>query len=264
MSFERLVLSYQSPSTEISIGRKPVGLGVLSVFPVWNKFSRPMITAFGPLTVYGQDRLLARYQSGSWAMQAMDIEGNDPDNTSRFVEATYYGENLEAHILAGSIFDHGAMGFALTGDVAGTSLRLEEISFSGRGVQAGVGAERAFNAKWSGLAEFLYLEEGASDKNGYFTLPAAMNIRPLNAKGYGFARLEYKPWDLWVFQLGYLANFIDSSGLVNGKAIYSLTNEADLSLEVRHPLGDEGTELATKNLAGGLPGQVLANLHWVF
>jgi len=260
LSFERLVFNYQSPSTEISIGRKPVGLGVLSVFPVWNKFSRPMITAFGPLTVYGQDRALARYQSGAWAMQAMAIEGNDPEATARFAEGTYYGENLEAHVLAGSVFDHGAAGFAVTGDVAGMSWRLEEISFSGRGVQAGLGAERAFNAQWSGLVEFLYLEEGASDKNVYLALPEAKNIRPLNARGYGFARVEYKPWDLWVFQLGYLANFVDSSGLVNGKVVYSLSNESELSLEARHPLGGEGAELSTKTL----PGQVLANLHWVF
>jgi len=257
--FERLNLDYHSEVAELSVGRKPVSLGVLSVFPVWNKFTRPLMTDFGPLRVFSQDQASFRIQQGSFAFQATDIEEKQSSGAARLAEVAAYGESQELHLLGGQWWQHAVGGLAAVKDLAGTSVRTEGLWVSQEGVQAGLGAERALSETWSVLTEFLYVGNGAPDKKFYLTLPYS-RFRPLTAQGYGYARLEYKPSALWTFQLGSLLNFIDSSQLVNGKIIYSLSNDAELTLELRDPIGENGSELSKQVL----PVQLIAGLKWTF
>ncbi len=255
LGFERLNLKYHFQNNDVSVGRKPVSLGVLSVFPVWNKFTRPLMTTYGPLIVFSQDQASFHSQINDVSVQALDIEQNSSGNNSaRLGELAWYGDGLEIHVLGGSWWQSSALGVAGAGDLGGTSIRLEEISFSADGIQLGVGAERAFNEFWSVLSEFLYLQTGATDKSQYFSMLPSM-FRPLTAKDYGYLRAEYKPWPLWAFQLGDLYNFVDSSQLLNGKIIYSSSDNSELNLEVRLPMGADFTELSPKTLSTQVIGE---------
>jgi hypothetical protein len=261
LDVERLNFSYRVNAAQLSVGRRPVSLGVLSVFPVWNKFTRPLVTDYGPLRVFSQDQASLRVQRGEWLMQALDIEGPDGKNSdaTRVLEVTWFGDGVELHVIGGSWWQSGAVGIAAVKDLWGTSIRVEEISFSADGVQAGVGAERAFNDKWSGLIEFMYLESGADDKKDYLTLPAS-RFRPLTARDYGFARLEYKPAPLWILQFGSLVNLVDGSPLWDAKVLYSAANDLEISGEFRLPSGDGTSELSRQVL----PTQALLGVRYDF
>lgn len=260
-SLERLHFEYRTNSAQFSIGRKPVSLGVLSVFPVWNKFTRPLMTDLGPLRVVSQDQISFRYQINSWLFQGIDLEGQDASSTNaaRIFEGAWYGDSFELHILGGLWWQSTTLGLAAIKDIAGNSIRFEGIHFSGHGFQAGLGAERAFDEAWSLLLEFLYLDEGASNKSQY-SLLSTSPFRMLSAKAYGFGRIEYKPWPLWILQLGTLINFIDTGELLNAKAAYSVTNEIELTTELRLPLGDNTAEFSQDTL----PIQIITGLRWVF
>lgn len=261
LDIERLNLNYRRGSAQLSVGRKPVSLGVLSIFPVWNKFTRPLMTDDGPLRIYSQDQASFRIQRGEWLAQALDIEERNAreSGATRVGEVSWYGDGLEVHVIGGEWWQSGAFGVAAVKDILGTSVRLEEISFAEDGVQAGAGMERAFNEFWSGLIEFMYLESGAGRKADYVTLTPS-RFRPLNARSYGFARLEYKPSALWILQLGDLMNLVDSSQLWNAKVIYSAANDLELTGELRLPTGSDDSELSRHVL----PTQVLAGVRYNF
>ncbi len=259
LDVERININYRISDSEISIGRKPISLGVLSIFPVWNKFTRPLVTNLGPLRAFSEDQASVRYQQGAWLVQAIDIEERDNRGATRIGEMTWYGDSLEIHILGGHWWESGAAGIAAVKDVAGTSLRLEEISFSADGMQTGLGAERALNEKWSVTGEYLYLDSGATRKEEYLFLKPS-RFRPLSAMRYGYARLEYKPWPLWIFQLADMYNFIDSSQLWSGKLLYSAANDLELTLEIRLPTGNDTSELSRRFL----PAQGIAGIRYDF
>ncbi len=261
LDLERLNFLYRVSGTQLSVGRKPVSLGVLSVFPVWNKFSRPLMTDYGPLRTFNQDQVSMRVQRGEWLIEAMDIEERDARaaGATRVAQLSWFGDGLELHAIGGEWWQSGAFGLALVKDAGGTSLKLEEISFSGDGAQIGLGAERAFTEKLSALTEFLYLESGASYKRDYFFLTPS-RFRPLSARAYAFGRVEYKPGPLWIVQAGDLVNLVDSSQLLNLKAIYSAGNDFELTGEFRLPAGGDDGELSRHFV----PTQVLFGARYDF
>jgi hypothetical protein len=255
LDLERLNFNYSLSSAQISLGRKPVSLGVLTTFPVWNKFTRPLMTEYGPLRIFSQDQVSIRIQRGQWLYQMLDIEEREPRNAARLSQLSWFGEGLELHLIGGEWWESGAVGTAAVLDWAGTSIRFEEISFSADGVQAGLGAERAFNEFYSGLIELLYLETGESKKEDYHLLSYS-RFRPLLARAYGYARVEYKPSALWVLQAGILQNTSDRSQMWTGKIIYSAANDMELTLDLRLPTGAATAELSrdyvpTQVIAGG-------------
>lgn len=245
LDLERLNISYRSAGMQLSLGRRPVSLGVLNVFPVWNKFSRPLVTDYGPLRTFNQDQASVRMQRGEWLVQALDIEeqGARKSGATRVAQVSWFGDGVEVHAIGGEWWNSGALGLAAVTDVAGTSLKFEEISFSAEAMQMGLGLERAFSDTWSGVTEFMYLESGATDKRDYLLAPAS-RFRPLSARAYTFARVDYKPAPLWIIQFGDLLNLVDSSQLFNIKGLYSAGNDFELSGEVRLPTGSDDSELS--------------------
>ena len=103
------------------------------------------------------------------------------------------------------------------------------------------------------------LESGAADKRDYFFL-APSRFRPLLARAYTFGRVEYKPAPLWIVQVGDLVNLVDSSHMLNVKAIYSAANDVELTAEFRLPTGAYESELSRHFL----PVQVLLGARYDF
>ena len=76
----------------------------------------------------------------------------------------------------------------------------------------------------------------------------------LQAAGYTFARVEYKPLQLWTFSIGDLLNCVDASNIWVTKVQYSLSENIDVTGETDIPLGRSGGEFSTQayNFSGGL------------
>jgi hypothetical protein len=244
-NFEKLNFSYQGENSELLIGRKPVSLGVLAVFPVWNKFGKPFVTHLGPTRVTSQDQINFHGQIDNWAFQIMDIEQTAPFFSSKLAELTWFGSGFEIHTLFADWWAQSALGLAFSGDVFGTTVRIESLHLQNEGWQMGSGFERAFTESLSALIEFLYLENA---------------LTPTKYGQYGFARIVDKFSDLTTVEFGLLENFIDHSLFVNPKVSYSASNDVDFSLEARLPTGATTTEFSKENS----PVQFLGGVRWVF
>ncbi len=258
---ERLNFQYRFDTAQISIGRKPISLGVLSTFPVWNKFSRPLMTDYGPLRVFNPDQIVARYQAGDYLFQAIDIESRNArtEDAARLAEVAWFGDGAELHAIGGMWWKSATFGVALVKDLEGTSFRMEEISFADDGVQLGAGAERAFTENLSAVVEFMYLQNGAAQKRDYNKIPRS-RFRPLIASEYGYIRIDYKLTALLTLQAGDIWNMIDLSNFVNAKAIYSAANDLEITGELRMPTGDDKSEFSHKVL----PVQGLLGVRYDF
>lgn len=252
--FERLNLSYSVESLEAYVGRKPVSLGVLKVLPIWNKFTIPLPNAGGPQLVFSQDVVGARYQQGTFAAQAIDIEQSRREVDSvRLAEAVLYSPVLEAHLSVAHWWDELVIGGAFTKDLGGATLRGEALwigvnpSDTDRQAQGGLGAEYAVSEKLSLTVESMFLSRGATTRNDYGPVIPS-RFMPLRAFAYGYFQAQYNLTSLWTVAGATLLNFVDVSNLIIAKAIYSLSDEAELHLDLQLPAGRERSEFSRKTL----------------
>ncbi|MGE3759998.1 MAG: hypothetical protein AB7H97_19680, partial [Pseudobdellovibrionaceae bacterium] len=74
--FDRLNVKYTFTNGEIFAGRKPVSLGVLRFFPVWNKLTLPLIFQPGPEWIESPDVAGANYQLGRFNYRGFFSRGN--------------------------------------------------------------------------------------------------------------------------------------------------------------------------------------------
>ena len=256
--FDRLDLSYASDHVTAYVGRKPVGLGVLKIFPVWNKFSRPPPVVSGPPLIFGEDSANVRAQFGQLAFQALQVQGPTQIQTASIGEGIWYAPFGEIHVLESYWWQEQVAGFAGAFDVGGATLRVESLfiglspSDHDRQTQIGVGAEYAFSEKWSAIAEAIYQSAGVFDPANY-SLQLPSRYLSLQAAGYVFGRADYKVGRFWTLAFGGLLNCIDGSSILVPRLEYSITENLDLITEFDIPLGPQGTELSTQayNFPGG-------------
>lgn len=275
---ERLNLSYNSDSVEIQIGRKPVGVGTLKVLPVWNKFSKPLPNVAGPNLVFGSDSFTLRAQSGEWSAQLIDIEGKGAKSRDavHWLEAILYDPEIELHIMGSRWWEKNTLGLALAKDVLGATLRLEAlwIGFDEHGtkreLQGGLGIEYALNETWTLLSEALYLENGAEKASQYTILAPPTRFDPLRAKAYLYLQAQASFASFWTSSFAFLANAVDGSFYPMLKLSRSLSDNFDVALDLRGPLGRDGTEFSRKtfSFAGGsyigAPAQAALELKTAF
>jgi hypothetical protein len=259
LDVERLGVSYRGEDFEVQLGRRVVSLGVLRVIPLWNKFSRPLPTAPNPQIIYASDTLSARWQSEKWAFSGVGVFESTKMNTNvAWVEAIHYGEAAELHFLASQWWGSPTFGVAAAKDVAGATIRGEVLAVAPFGerpdsqVQAGVGAEYAFNEDWSAVLETLYQSKGAK-RRGEYTLSLPSRFMPLRGFGYSVLTGQYKLTPFWTLSAGALTSWVDAStyGLV--KAQHSLNENTDLYLETAIPIGTDGAEFSARTFTFTAP-----------
>lgn len=248
---ERLNFVYTAGQLEFQFGRKPIGVGTLKVLPIWNKFSRPLPNTAGPNLIFGQDSATARWQSGNWALQAIDIEGKGarPEAAVRWLEAVLYDPEIELHFMASRWWEKNVLGLALAKDLGGATLRGESlwigIDSSGREneFQGGLGLEYAINETWTLLGESLFQSDGAN-RTSQYTVLIPSPYRPLRAKAYAYLQATAQLDPYWILNLGSLVNAIDGSFYPLLKVTRSLSDHLDAALDLRGPVGRNGKEFS--------------------
>lgn len=270
---ERLNMILNLGEFEFQFGRKPIGVGTLKVLPIWNKFSRPLPNTAGPNLVFGQDSATARWQSGEWSLQAIDIEGKRarPEEAVRWLEAILYNPALELHLMASRWWEKNVVGIALAKDFGGATLRGESlwIGFDGHGreneFQGGLGLEYAVNETWTLLGETLFQSDGA-DRTAEYTVLIPSPYRPLRAKAYAYLQATAQLDALWSANFAALVNGIDGSFYPLVKISRSLSDHLDIALDLRGPVGKDGKEFSRETFhfprgrTIGAPAQVQLQL----
>ncbi len=250
LDIERAYLSYQIESSEFYIGRKVVSLGVLRVFPVWNKFSPNTLATLGLPEYFSQDSVGFSSQHGQVNVRGVGVATQEESRNALFLETTVYSDWIEAHVLGAHWWDRWVLGLALSKDIAGSILKAEYLNIDPGGesidrqVQIGLGFEDTFTDKLSVLFENLYLSQGATDPNFYDAIiPSA--FRPYRARYYSMASLNWKPLTTLSLSPGAMWNWIDGSVMGIFQAQYNMSNKIDLVLDIRQALGADNTEFSS-------------------
>lgn len=277
LELEKFNVSYSKEELEVSLGRKPVSLGILKIFPVWNKFSKPLPVTVGPATVLSSDTLSLRYQGGSLSYNFTSIANQKNEDAVHFAGVTYYSTEFELHALLGQWWKNNTLGLALAKDLWGATLRAESLIYQEEDTagkkrqeqQTGLGVEYAFNDKLSLLSEILIQSNGAKKSSDYAGL-ADSRFRMLKAQSYNYTQVQYKLTSLLTGALATLINGVDGSRYDVLKMQYSYSDNTDLFAEINLPQGKDEAEFSRKawitpnGFYRGAPTQASVGFKYIF
>ncbi len=255
---EKLNISYLTDRWELTAGRKPFSLGVLKIFPVWNKFSKPLPISNGPAATWGSDLISLRMPRENSSYLVALIGGETRQDDVILGEYTSYQADWEAHLLVAKWWEKNLWGIALTKDLWGASWKWESLSYrnpkdsNDHGEVNGFGAEYAMSDKSSFITEFLVQSRSARSKKDYFHTSLS-NFEVFHAYFYNFTQYQYKVTDLLTAQLALLSNGVDGSQYWSAKAQYSFSDQTDYFAEINLPNGQSSGEFSQKvvELPGG-------------
>jgi hypothetical protein len=266
----------ESGYAEISLGRRPISLGVLRFFPVWNKFTLPLSFTPGPEWIDNPDGAMARYQSQDLSLRAIEIQGQGSAHDAvSLVEAKFSRQNMDAQILVGDWESRETAGLGLAVDHWGATWRLESLHFeprrSGHGSttagtdQVGLGFERALSAEWTVALEY-YQQSLCVEKIGGFGVAPLSDVQVLNGCRYVLPYVDYQINSLWHAGIGSLIQLGDRSGMGFFSAIYSMSDDSTLEFKVKQSFGRRGSEFGSARykdpLGRTMGAQSTAYLLW--
>jgi hypothetical protein len=253
LDFDRLNLKYTFTNGEAFAGRKPVSLGVLRFFPLWNKLTLPLIFQPGPEWIENPDVVGANYQLGRFNYRAFASRGNTAQVDDIVLgEVRFFGKGIELQALGGYWWQHTAIGIAAAIDAFSSTIRLEslylgEFRNEKSQVQIGVGIERAIDAKWTFVTEALYQSAGVEDFKNLTSPPN--RFMALSGKSYLLPYFTYQMNPLWILNFGALAGFSgEMSYVAIGGFEHSLNDNTSLNLKVKWPLGSRGGEFGDQRI----------------
>lgn len=253
---EKLSFSIQTAHVEFAVGRRALGLGILKYLPIWNKFTVILPTQVGPPYIYNPDNIIFRYQDGAWSEALLGIGGDSAQTSVGLAQLNYFGDWIEVQTLFGSWWQNTVAGIALSKDINGLTLR-EESLFVGLNpqdnthlAQIGAGMEYAFTEKLSAIFEGLYLSDGANNANDYGITPPSQ-FSPFRASRYGLLSLEYKYLPNWKLMVGPFMNFVDGSCLGLAELHWSTSDNSELTMQAKIPMGPSGTEFSAQTFDFG-------------
>lgn len=251
--FDRLNARYTFEGGEAFAGRKPISLGVLRFFPVWNKLTLPLIFNPGPEWIENPDVLGASFQKDKMSYRAFWSRGDQPrtDDIALF-EMRYFGDGVELQGLAGYWWEHTAGGLAGAFDLWQSTFRVETLWLSRyknevSQWQTGLGVERALSEKWTLITEALYQSAGLSEVQNVTAPPN--RFMPLVSKFYALPYVTYQVNSLWTAQLGFLAALnSEPSYVALGGFEYNVSDKTSLTLKVKWPFGSKAGEFGEERI----------------
>jgi hypothetical protein len=245
---ERLRASYNFSEGEVWVGRRPISLGTLTFFKVWNKFTRPVAGLFGPAIIYGSDGFGASYQSGSLSFKGISLYGPTSEDDAHLIETTLFNSFAEMRLLTGRWWNHTAVGFAFSKTVFDWMLRFESLYLNGEGAsegEVGLGFDGAINADLSLLLETYYQSIGAVDTSNYSVFEPS-RFTTLRARYYSIVLLNWQLSTLWKMGIGDLLNGVDGGQIAIFKLNYSLSDDIEVLSEVNIPFASDGAEFSKR------------------
>lgn len=260
--FDRLNIKRTFAEGEIFAGRKPLSLGVLRFFPVWNKLTLPLVFQPGPEWIENPDIAGGSFQRGRFAYRAFAARGDTPkkDDLALF-ETRFFGKGFELQVLGGHWWEHSAAGLTVAVDALQSTLRLESLWISRfkdevSQWQLGLGMERALSSKWTLVGEALYQSAGL---NNFANVTASPNrFMVLSGKFYALPYFTYQLHPLWLIQAGVLAGLAnDASYVALGGFEHSLNDNTSLNLKIKWPVGAKRGEFGSERFSLPVGGATL-------
>ncbi|MEK7354981.1 MAG: hypothetical protein AAB250_00930 [Bdellovibrionota bacterium] len=257
---DRLFLTYQGSNWQTTIGRSPLGLGMMRVLTLWNRFSPSLFNTGTTELVFNPDLATISGQWSSVAVGAIEIAAQQPIDRIHLGHFVYYGEWIELQAIGGEWWERPIGGVAFSKDVGGAQLRGESLVIGpskteNTETQAAAGFEYAVNSRISVLLEWLYQQAGGQNSRDYLTRPVS-RFRPLFAQAYVFGQMTVNLTDFLKGDFGTLVNLADSGLLATAGLEYSISDHFDVSASARIPTGGLDQEFGRIRIVDSPPTDI--------
>lgn len=245
---ERLRASLVLAEGEAWVGRRPISLGTLSFFKVWNKFTRPVSGLFGPTILYGSDGFGASLQAGDLNLRALSLYGPAAEEDAHLLEGVWFNPFAEVRVLGGRWWERTAVGVGLSKTVLDWMVRVESLYLGGSAgseTQIGVGIDGAMSSTLSLLVESYYQSIGEMDTSRY-SISDPSRFTNLRARFYSFALFTWQVNALLRAGFGDLLNGVDGGQIISLRLNYSLSDSIEILSEFNLPIANDGGEFAKR------------------
>ncbi|MCK4838167.1 MAG: hypothetical protein KAS94_05150 [Desulfobulbaceae bacterium] len=265
---DNLHLQYRTSRLDLAVGRQPINLATTFYF-VPNDFFAP----FAPQTFFrtykaGVDGLRADFRLAELSqltclgVLAYDRDGSTANGwgrepvwseTSLLIRASREMGHFEWAVLVGTVDENTISGASLQGELFNlVGLRAEghygapEKAGGSSYFKLAVGLEKVYANNFSWRLE--YFQNSAAGLSNVSSLPATTALN----RDYGALGLGYELTPLLNGSFLVLVGFNDDSGVLSANLLYSLSDEAELSLLASVPFGDSagptsrGSEFASQ------------------
>jgi hypothetical protein len=286
-AIDRLSLRWTKDRVDIIAGRQPINLTTTFYFTPNDFFAPFAAQTFYRVYKPGVDALRAEVRLGELSqLSLISVLGYDPDQDSSNgwskrpisnrasclgrISANMY--NFEWALIAGSLADEDVLGGSAQGEVfkwlgvrAEGHVSKPEAPEPGSHLEYSVGIEHRWESSLDARIEYFHHGTGATSVSGYTSLAAAKTRqtsylgRRYVAMGIGY---EFTP--LLTGQTVIINNLVDQSVLASFNAVYSLSDESELSFSVGVPFGKKPEMFRLRSEYGTYPSSLNIEWRWYF
>jgi len=285
---DRFNLRWSKNRLDIILGRQPVNLATTFYFTPNDFFAPFAAQTFYRVYKPGVDAARAEVRLGNFSqLSVISVLGYSPDEKSdtgwssspESERSSYLGRisgklhDFELAFIAGALADADVIGGSLQGELfkwlgvrAEGHMAYPEISGQDRHLELAMGIEHHWENSLDIRLEYFYHGGGVASASEYASvaLKSGMSVlymgRQYSALGIGY---EFNP--LLTGQMALVGNLTDSSLLTSFNAVYSLSNESELSFGIAAPpYGRKPEGLNIKSEFGAYPYTFNIEWRWYF
>lgn len=287
LAVDRLNARYTHNRLDLIIGRQPINLATTFYFTPNDFFAPFAAQVFYRVYKPGVDALRAEVRMGDLSQLSLisvlgyryDPESNtgwsnspDGDRTSYIGRVSTVFHEFEGALLGGVVREMKIIGGSLQGELfRWLGVRAEgHIANSNNTLQTtyselAVGFEHRWENSLNIRLEHLYNGKGASSVSDYSNMfIAASGESNYLGRKYTALSIGYEFTPLLSAEMLAMANLTDHSNLFSFNAIYSLSDEAELAVNIGIPVGDkpEGAEIKSEFGLSPLMATIEARLYF--
>jgi hypothetical protein len=286
-AIDRLSVHWTKDRVDIIAGRQPINLATTFYFTPNDFFAPFAAQAFYRVYKPGVDSLRAEVRLGELSqLSLISVLGYNPDEDSSngwskrpaSSRASYVGRistdiyGFQWALIAGSLAEADIIGGSLQGEVfkwlgirAEGHVAYPESSTRDSDAEYSVGIEHHWESSLDARIEYFYHGTGADSIFGYTNLAAAQKGQTVYlGRRYTALGLGYEFTPLLTGQIVLIGNLVDHSILSSFNAVYSLSNESELSFGFGLPLGRKPNGFNLRSEFGTYPSSLDVEWRWYF
>jgi|WetSurMetagenome_2_1015567.scaffolds.fasta_scaffold19640_2 hypothetical protein len=286
-AIDRLSLRWTKDRVDIIAGRQPINLATTFYFTPNDFFAPFAAQTFYRVYKPGVDAVRTEVRLGELSqLSLIGVLGYDPDKNSSNgwskrptgSRASYLGRiskniyNFEWALIAGMLADEDVIGGSAQGEMfkwlgvrAEAHVSKPESHLSESHAEYSVGIEHHWESSLDARVEYFYHGAGATSVLGYTSLSAAKTGQTRYfGRRYAALGIGYEFTPLLTGQSVFINNLIDHSLLASFNAVYSLSNESELSFSVGVPFGKRPKLFNIRSEYGAYPSSLDIEWRWYF
>ncbi len=286
-AIDRFSIRWSMDRLDLILGRQPINLATTFYFSPNDFFAPFAAQAFYRVYKPGVDALRAEFRLGDLSqLSLISVLGYEPDpdidtgwsdspagrRTSYIGRVSTVFEDFEWALLGGTLGDSDVAGVSLQGELfqwlgirVEGHIRYPEDPPFGSYKEFTVGLEHHWENSLDIRLEYFHHGSGLGEDYDYPIIPAL--LRGWSAylgRDYAALGLGYEFTPLLNGQVSLIHNLGDDSGLCSFNAIYSLSNEAELALNLGLPFGKRPKGSRIRSEFGLYPYSINLEMRYYF